>query len=198
MQKISWPNRLTLSRILLVGPFVLMLLHLQDPAWQGYARWAALGIFALMAVSDALDGYLARRLHEESAVGRFLDPLADKLLILTSVVILAREDTSVPGMRLPDIVAIIVVSKDVIIVIGFCLIYFITSRSYIDPRRPGKWCTTLQLAMVISVLLSPNLPGHVRLLPQVLWWAASIMAVVTVIFYIRLGQQFIGQHEVPR
>ncbi len=198
MQKISWPNRLTLSRILLVGPFVLMLLHLQDPAWQGYARWAALGIFALMAVSDALDGFLARRLHEESAVGRFLDPLADKLLILTSVVILAREDTSVPGMRLPDIVAIIVVSKDIIIVIGFCLIYFITSKSYIDPRRPGKWCTTLQLAMVIAVLLSPNLPGHVKLLPQVLWWAASVMAVITVIFYIRLGQQFIAQHEVPR
>ncbi len=117
MQKISWPNRLTLARILLVGPFVWMLLHLQDPNWHGYARWAALAIFALMAVSDGLDGYLARRLHEESAVGRVLDPLADKLLILASVVLLAREDTSVPGMRLPDIVAIIVISKDIIIVI---------------------------------------------------------------------------------
>jgi CDP-diacylglycerol--glycerol-3-phosphate 3-phosphatidyltransferase len=197
MQKISWPNRLTLARILLVGPFVWMLLHLQDPTWHEHARWAALAIFALMAVSDGLDGYLARRLHEESAVGRVLDPLADKLLILTSVILLARQDTSVPGMRLPDIVAIIVVSKDIIIVIGFCIIYFFTARPYIDPRLSGKWCTTLQLAMVIAVLLSPNLPGTVKHLPVILWWAASVLAAITVVNYFQIGMRFIAKHEVP-
>lgn len=198
MQKISWPNRLTLTRILLVGPFVLMLLHLQDPAWHEHARRAALVIFALMAFSDGLDGYLARRLHEESAVGRFLDPLADKLLILTSVILLARQDTCVPGMRLPDIVAIIVVGKDIIIVVGFCLIYFMTSRAYIDPRWSGKWCTTLQLAMVIAVLLSPNLPGVLEPLPRLLWWAASALAVITVINYFQIGRRFIAQHEAAQ
>jgi CDP-diacylglycerol--glycerol-3-phosphate 3-phosphatidyltransferase len=198
MQKISWPNRLTLGRILLVGPFVLMLLHLQDPDWHGHARWAALVIFALMAISDGLDGYLARRLHEESAVGRFLDPLADKLLILASVILLARRDTCVPGMRLPDVVAIIVLGKDIIIVVGFCLIYFITSRAYIDPKWTGKWCTTLQLAMVIGVLLSPDLPSWLKVLPQVLWWAASGLAVITVINYFQLGRRFIAQQETAR
>jgi CDP-diacylglycerol--glycerol-3-phosphate 3-phosphatidyltransferase len=198
MQKISWPNRLTLARILLTGPFVLMLLHLQDPEWHEYARQAALVILALMAISDGLDGYLARRLHEESAVGRFLDPLADKLLILTSVILLARPGTSVPDMRLPDIVAIIVVGKDIIIVVGFCLIYFMTSKAYIDPRWSGKWCTTLQLAMVIAVLLSPNLPGVLKLLPTLLWWAASALAVITVINYFQIGRRFIAQHEAAQ
>ena len=198
MQKISWPNRLTLARILLTGPFVLMLLHLQDPEWHEYARQAALVILALMAISDGLDGYLARRLHEESAVGRFLDPLADKLLILTSIILLARPGTCVPGMRLPDIVAIIVVGKDIIIVLGFCLIYFMTSKAYIDPRWSGKWCTTLQLAMVIAVLLSPNLPGILKLLPRILWWAASALAVTTVVNYFQLGRRFISQHEAAQ
>ncbi|HSW46275.1 MAG TPA: CDP-alcohol phosphatidyltransferase family protein [Phycisphaerae bacterium] len=196
MQKISWPNRLTLARILLVGPFLWMVLHVQDPIWHGYARWAALGIFFLMAVSDGLDGYLARRLREESAVGRFLDPLADKLLILTSVILLARRDTCVPDMRLPDVVAIIVIGKDIIIVLGFCLIYLITSRVYIDPRWTGKWCTTLQLSMVISVLLSPDLPRWLTLLPKLLWWVASVLAVVTVINYFQLGRRFVAKHEV--
>ena len=58
MYKISWPNRITITRILLIGPFVMALLRLQDPTWGEPARWAAVVVFALMAISDWLDGYL--------------------------------------------------------------------------------------------------------------------------------------------
>ncbi|MBP7935899.1 MAG: CDP-alcohol phosphatidyltransferase family protein [Phycisphaerae bacterium] len=195
MYKISWPNRITLARILLVGPFVVMLLHLQDPAWGDRARWLALGIFAAMAVSDALDGYLARRLHQESAVGRFLDPLADKMLILCSVGLLAHRGTHVSGMLLPDVVAVTVIGKDLIVVIGFCIVYFSTSRIYIEPRRVGKLCTFAQLSMVISILLSPDLPESLSWIPVVLWWTASILAAATVIQYFQMARRFLAAHE---
>jgi len=194
MHKLSWPNRITITRILLVGPFAITLLYLQNPEWGEYARWAALAVFAVMAISDSLDGYLARRLHEETAIGRFLDPLADKLLILCSVAILAHEGTHVTGMLLPAFVAVIVIGKDLIIVIGFCILYFTTSQTYIDPKRIGKWCTTFQLLMVIAILLSPTLPGALSYLPAGLWWTASVLAVATVVTYFQLGRKFVAEY----
>lgn len=198
MYTLSWPNRVTMSRILLVGPFVVALLHLQDPKWGELARWAAVVVYALMAISDGLDGYLARRLKAESALGRFLDPLADKLVVLCSVVLLAREGTGVSGMLLPSTVAVVAIGKDLVIVVGFCLIYIITSKVYIEARPAGKWCTATQLLMVIAVLLSPNLPGPLKWGPVLLWWAASILAVVVVIQYFKMGLHFVSPHDVKK
>lgn len=195
MQRISWPNRISIARILLVGPFVIGLIHLQDAEWASVARWSALVTFALMAISDGLDGYLARRLHQETAVGRFLDPLADKLLILFAFVLLSHEGTHIEGARLPTTVAVIAVGKDLIVVLGFCIIYFTTARTYIDPRRPGKWCTTVQLLTVITVLLYPNLPDRLTFVPPLLWWVASGLAILTIVHYFQLGRAFIAHHE---
>jgi CDP-diacylglycerol--glycerol-3-phosphate 3-phosphatidyltransferase len=195
MYKLSWPNRVTMTRILLVGPFVVALLHLQDARWAELARWSAVLVFVLMAVSDGLDGYLARRLKAESALGRFLDPLADKLVILCSVILLARPETGVAGMLLPSTVAVIAVGKDLVIVVGFCLIYIITSKVYIEARPLGKGCTGTQLLMVILILLSPNLPGPLQYMPAVLWWAASVLAAAAVVQYFRMGLHFVSRHE---
>lgn len=198
MHKLSWPNRITITRILLVGPFAVALLHLQNPEWGEHARWAALVVFAVMAISDGLDGYLARRLREETTIGQFLDPLADKLLILCSVAILAHEGTHVTDTLLPAFVAVIAIGKDLIIVIGFCIIYFATSCAYVDPKRVGKWCTTFQLLMVIAILLAPDLPGILSYLPNVLWWAASILAVATMVTYFQLGRRFVTEYEATQ
>ena len=195
MYKISWPNRITLTRIILVVPFVMVMMHLQDPAWSGWARWAALIIFAVMAVTDGLDGYLARKLNAESAAGKILDPLADKILIFFSVILLAHRGTHVEGALLPVEVAIIAIGKDLVVVLGFCVIYFSTSQVYIDPRKVGKRCTLVQLLMVIAILLSPDLPEFMKRLPALLWWIASILAVATVIRYFQLGHRFVIHHE---
>ncbi len=195
MYKISWPNRVTLTRIILVVPFVMVLMHLQDPVWSNWARWSALVIFAVMAVTDGLDGYLARKLNAESAAGKILDPLADKILIFFSVILLAHQGTHVKGALLPAEVAIIAIGKDLIVVLGFCVIYFSTSRIYIDPRKVGKWCTLTQLLMIIAILLAPDLPQSLKRLPVVLWWTASVLAVATVIRYFQLGHRFVMHHE---
>lgn len=195
MIRMSWPNRLTVTRIVLIGPFVVSLLNLQDPGWQNVARWTAVGIFFVMAITDGLDGYLARRLKQETAAGKFLDPVADKLLILFSVVLLAHEGTTVPGARLPATVAVTAVGKDIIVIIGFCIIYFTTAKIFIRPNYIGKTCTTVQLAMVIAILLSPDLPGWFWIVPRLLWWLATVLAFLTIATYFRTGQHFIARHE---
>lgn len=196
--RISWPNRISFSRILLIGPFVIALLHLQDHEYGNLARWSALGVFTLMALSDGLDGFLARRLHQETALGRFLDPLADKLLILCSVLLLANEETAMPGRELPSAVAVIAVGKDIVVVTGFCAIYFITSQWVIQPNRVGKLTTFAQLSTIIAILISPNLPKILYYLPDVLWWTATALAVAAMIQYFRVGHAFVAAYEKNR
>ena len=153
-----------MARIVLIWPFVLCLLNLQT--W-GWARHAALGLFGLMAISDGLDGYLARRLNAHTLLGKFLDPLADKLLISATVVILGVPHTAIPGKVLPNWVVVAAVGKDLLVFAGFVVIYLITHQVFIQPRPAGKACTTLQFAMLVAMLLWPDLPTGARWLPEV-------------------------------
>jgi CDP-diacylglycerol--glycerol-3-phosphate 3-phosphatidyltransferase len=195
MLEMSWPNRLTIARILLIGPFVIALLNLQEPGWEDFARRAAVAIFFIMAITDGLDGYLARRLRQETLAGKFLDPVADKLLILFSVVLLAYEGTTVPQARLPAAAAVIAVGKDIIVVVGFFIVYLTTSKILIQPNRIGKFTTLAQLAMVIAILISPDLPGWLQSLPRILWWVASVLALLAIVSYFQAARRFIDQHE---
>jgi len=158
----------------------------------GWGKWIALGILVIMGISDVLDGFLARRLRQETPLGKFLDPLADKLLVICSVVLLARQSTSVPGGILPSIVVVAAIGKDLLVVVGFCIVYLITLRTCISPRRPGKLCTCAQLAMVFAVLLRPDLPSFLRRLPDLCWWTATALAVVAAVDYFRFGQRFVA------
>jgi CDP-diacylglycerol--glycerol-3-phosphate 3-phosphatidyltransferase len=189
MIALSWPNWVTAVRILLIGPFVICLLNLQ--VWSA-ARWAALTMFGLMAASDVLDGFLARHLRSHTPLGKFLDPLADKLLVICTVIALAAPGSSVPGKVLPNWVVVAAVGKDLVVVLGFVLIYLTTGRTFVCPRVVGKACTGVQFAMVVAVLLWPNLPSPLRRVPDVLWWAATVLAVMAAIDYIRLGMQFVS------
>lgn len=201
---LGWPNRVTLARLLLVWPFAACLLYLSDPglAW---LRWVALGIFGLMAISDALDGFLARRLNDESVLGRFLDPLADKLLITVAVLMLAlvgvrrsSGDAPISELHLPGWVALAAVAKDLIVSLGFAIIYFYTGRVFLQPRLIGKSCTAVQLAMVLAVLLWPDLPVWLSFLPRVLWYTATALAVAATLDYVRLGSRQVAGAEAEQ
>ncbi len=187
MNRLSWPNRITLARILLIAPFVTALLGMQEtPA----ARWFAVAVFFAMAFSDALDGWMARRYGEVTPLGKFLDPLADKLLITSAMILLGHHATCVPGKQIPHAVVVVAIGKDLWVVIGFLLVYLVTGDVFIRARRPGKWCTALQLAMVVAVLIWPELHAIswvLGRLPDALWWSATALALVTVVDYYRLG-----------
>ncbi len=204
MSRLSWPNRLTLARMLLVAPFVICLLNLQEQDYGPILRWTAIAIFAVTSVTDVLDGFLARRLNNETPFGKFLDPLADKLLIVCAVILLGHEGTCIPGHKLPNYVVVIAIGKDLLVVLGFLLIYLALGKIFIQPRYLGKACTLFQLVMVISVLLSPDLPGSMSFLPVALWWLATGLAVASAVDYLRIGTRFATgasadrQAEIPK
>ena len=193
MVRLNWPNRVTILRILLVGPLVICLLNLNTGGliW----RRLSLGLFSVMALSDALDGFLARHFHEETPLGRFLDPVADKLLIASAVVLLSIESTAVSGFRLPSWVPVIALGKEVLTVIGYAVIHAATGRSCIEPRIWGKLCTTVQLVLIACCLLGPDLASILQPCWLVLYWAASGLAVVAIVDYIGVGSRFAAEHH---
>ena len=193
---LNWPNRITIGRIILVGPLVICLLNLD--AAVPHVRRLTLALLVIMALSDALDGYLARRLSEESALGRFLDPVADKLLISCAVIILAIESIGVPGFTLPNWVPVIALGKDVLVVLGCLLVYLVTGEFFIEPRAWGKACTLVQLVMLVAVLVGPDLPATLQRIVPALWWAASGLAVVATMDYLRVGNRIAAGHHQAR
>jgi len=200
--RLSWPTRITLLRILLIVPFVDCMLSTHDPkldeASQNLLRYAAIGLFVLMAVSDAVDGYWARHRKQITRLGTFLDPLADKLLITSASLLLVSQRGHVEGFLLPMTVVVLIIGKDVLITIGFIILYLITSQTHIVPVCVGKLATALQLVMVTAVLVAPEL-SHIfppyRWFVHVLWWSAGGMAVLAALIYIRNGSRYIELYE---
>jgi CDP-diacylglycerol--glycerol-3-phosphate 3-phosphatidyltransferase len=161
-------------------------------------RYAATLIFFIMAISDAIDGFYARRKKQVTKLGSFLDPTADKLLITSACLLLASRHSHVNGFLLPSTVVVLIIGKDLILSLGFLIVYFITSRFYIAPALIGKTATALQLSMVTGILIAPEVsdffPGWIWVL-RLLWWSAAITAVLTTLVYIRKGIRYIEQHE---
>jgi CDP-diacylglycerol--glycerol-3-phosphate 3-phosphatidyltransferase len=199
---LSWPNRISILRLLLVGPFVVLLLNQRQ--WGHVARYTGLGIFLVMAFSDFLDGVLARRLDSKTRLGSILDPLADKTLIIFSVLLLARQESAVPGAKLPNWVVVAVVAKDLWVIVGFVVVYLVTDRFRVRPTLAGKASTAGQLVMVICVLLAPELDrlgcGSLRA-GRALLWVTSCgvvgLSVLAIMAYTRLGLGFIVEGQKP-
>ncbi len=200
--KLSWASWITIIRILLIIPFVSCMLKINDAAlsesMRNAMRYAATFIFLVMAVSDAIDGFFARRKKQITKLGSFLDPTADKLLITSACLLLASQHSHVNGFLLPPTVVVFIIGKDLLLSIGFVIVYFITSRLFIAPALIGKIATTLQLSMVTGILIAPEVsafaPGWIWFL-RVLWWSAAVTAILTTLIYIRNGIRYIEQHE---
>jgi cardiolipin synthase len=132
-------NRITLIRLLLT-PVVIIALMTQGPS-----VWA-ISIFLVAALTDALDGFVARRRGQLTTLGRFLDPIADKLLLSATFLALAHR-----GL-VPMWVFIIVFSRDLLILIGWNVIYILTKTFTVEPRWLGKLSTFSQMAAVVIIL----------------------------------------------
>ena len=191
-------NLVTILRILLILPFVVCLLKAADPAYSFSMRWAALGLFIIMAASDALDGYLARVKKQTTALGAFLDPLADKLMITCASIILALPETAVEGFRLPLTVVVLIIGKDILLLLGFAVTYFLTGSVHIKPVWAGKASTFFQICMVLSILIGPEVSVHLELwtvLVRILWWMTGFWALMATFVYIWRGIRYIERFE---
>lgn len=200
--KLSWATRITILRILLIVPFVSCMLHINDPdlapSHQALTRYLAIIIYLAMAISDGLDGYLARARKQVTRLGTFLDPVADKLLITSACLLLASRQTQVQGFLVPVTVVVLIIAKDLLLMLGFVIVYIETSQVWIQPVFVGKAATALQLAMVAAVLIAPEMSrlihGWIWVL-RVLWWSAASGAVLATLVYIRNGSRYIEGYE---
>ena len=200
--KLNWANRITVLRILLIIPFVSCMLKINDAAlneaMRNAMRYAAVFIFLVMAASDVLDGFLARRNGQVTRLGSFLDPTADKLLMTCACLLLASQRAHVGDFLLPPTVVVLIIGKDLFLLIGFIIIYFITFQVRIVSVLIGKIATFLQLSMVAAILLAPEIssfvPGWIWFL-RVLWWSAAGTAILATLIYIRNGSRYIEEHE---
>ena len=151
-----------------------------------------------MAISDGVDGYLARLKNQTTKLGSFLDPTADKLLMTCACLLLVSERAAVPGFKLPIGVVVLIIGKDLYLLLGFLIVYFMTLKVRIIPIFIGKIATCLQLSMVAAILLAPEIsriiPGWIWAL-RVLWWSAAGTAILTTLVYIRTGSRYIEEHE---
>lgn len=196
--KLSWANRITIVRILLIVPFVSCMLKVNEPQFGDTMRYLALGIFLFIAASDALDGYMARKKKQVTRLGSFLDPMADKLLMTCACLLLASERGHIDNFLLPPTVVVFIIGKDLFLLLGFIVVYFITFRVRIVPVAIGKIATALQLSMVTSILIAPEVSlvigGWIWVL-RGLWWSAAVTAALAVLIYIRNGSRYIAEFE---
>lgn len=201
--KFTLATRITLLRIFLIAPFVMLMLNINNPEYpQGqrhFFRYLATAIFLVMAISDGIDGYLARRRHQATRLGAFLDPLADKLLMTCACLLLASERAMVShDFRLPIEVVVMIIGKDMFLLIGFIVVFLFTHEVRVIPVRIGKIATALQLVMVGTILLAPEIskfiPCYIWFL-RALWWSAAGTAILATAIYIRAGSGYIEEAE---
>ena len=124
--------------------------------------------------------------------------MADKLLMACACVLLALPGGGVTDFRLPPTVAVLIIGKDLFLLIGFIIVYFVTLQVRLVSVFIGKVATVLQLSMVASILLAPEIsmfiPGWIWFL-RVLWWSAAATAILATLIYIRTGSRYIEQYE---
>lgn len=169
-------NKISTFRILSVPFFIATLLYYAPQ--RDYLRFVALAIFILAAFSDAADGYMARRSKQQSKAGLILDPLGDKLLLMSAFICLYA-NASLP-LRFPLWVILIVISRDVIIILGAIVVYIVKQNINIIPTRWGKFSTLFQMLAVTAVLLQLKFSF-------VFWWLAIIFTVISGVIYINRG-----------
>lgn len=172
MQGRIWtvPNQITLLRLGFL-PFFLILIFYEE------YRWALL-ILVLSALSDGIDGLLARKLNQRSALGAYLDPIADKLLLSSSFVILAMEKA------VPWWLTIIVLSRDALILIVAVVILLISGYRPFPPSLLGKLTTMLSIALVFLVILGAAYPPlEFASFNRVLMYVVSVLAVTSGFHY---------------
>lgn len=149
------PNGITLLRFLLIPVFAGALWYYHQSFRDGQPDriywWWAVGAFVLAAVSDALDGAIARIFHQKSRLGAMMDPLADKALLVTALIMLSWVETDMA--RLPIWFVVLVLGRDVLLLLGVTGLHVFVRHVTIRPHWTGKVSTALQMAAVSMVLL---------------------------------------------
>src|SRR3982751_6925991 len=189
---ITVPNLLTVFRMVLIPVFVSLLF---------YQRFIlALTIFVLAGVTDGLDGLLARRFDQKSQLGTILDPIADKLMLVTSFVVLSMRavfpQPLPPHLPVPFWVTVAVISRDVFILVGAAAINIVTGFRSFRPSLLGKINTVVQIVAVVAILIAAGIPSHISgyCLPTV-YVTVFMLAILSGIHYVFFASRLLNEER---
>jgi cardiolipin synthase len=180
----TWATRITILRIILVPVFVTLVITYDDTGHLGKPdemwRYAAILVFVIASLSDALDGYLARHWNQRSSLGALLDPIADKLLLLAALVTLGI----VPLDHLrsfPIWFTAIIISRDALLLGGYFVVRHFLHQVEIKPHLTGKLSTFFTFLAIAAVLF--------KLGPVIFWlcFVGAGFALVCTVIYVREG-----------
>jgi cardiolipin synthase len=174
MTVLTTANQLTLLRMLLIPAFVILVLY-------GHLGWA-LVVFATAGATDGLDGLIARRSGQKTNLGAWLDPMADKLLLVTTFVVLA-----IPGLglanRLPVWLTVIVISRDVVIVLTVTIVNLAIGPRTFRPSIYGKMATATYILTAVTAMLFNYLGWH-SIIFECFVYASLAITVISSLHYI--------------
>ncbi|HEX2147808.1 MAG TPA: CDP-diacylglycerol--glycerol-3-phosphate 3-phosphatidyltransferase [Pseudorhizobium sp.] len=179
------PNLLTYARIVAVPIIVLCFFVEGRLASSDFARWTALILFALASITDYLDGYLARIWNQTSNIGRMLDPIADKLLV-ASVLLLMAADGTIAGWSIWA--AIVILCREILV--SGLREYLAALKVAVPVTRIAKWKTTIQMVAIAFLLAGP---AGDKVLPYTtemgigLLWVAALLTMYTGYDYFKAG-----------
>ncbi|MFH1478390.1 MAG: CDP-alcohol phosphatidyltransferase family protein [Candidatus Omnitrophota bacterium] len=143
-------NKITMIRLLTAPFFIACMLYYNRSS---YLRLIAFGIFALASLTDAIDGGIARSRDQITELGVILDPIADKILIISAFISLSAIKNLPIDLKIPAWIVLIVLSRDIIIVLGALIIYFIKGTVKIRPSILGKITTFFQMIAIMAILI---------------------------------------------
>jgi cardiolipin synthase len=173
-------NKITILRILSVPFFIVQVLYYLDTGHEQH-RWLAFLTFAIASICDGVDGYIARRYNQRSELGAILDPLADKFLLVSGVILLSLHNQSHLD-RIPLWLTATILGRDVIVVIGVIVVHYACGKVAVRPHFIGKMATVCQMIVVIWILLQWH---HVGLNFWI--WSAGACTAVSGLIYVFEG-----------
>jgi cardiolipin synthase len=189
-------NKITVIRILMIPAFVTMAIYYGESIERGepleWQRFTAIIIFLVAAVSDGLDGYVARRYNQRSALGVILDPIADKGLLLSGIITLSISNWSRVDPeygRFPTWFPVLVITRDAVILVGSAVLHLLNGKVQVKPTWTGKVATFFQMAAIGWVML------QLRFFPLIyVVAAAGFFTLVSGVIYVTDGFRQLGEH----
>ena len=184
------PNMLTYGRILAV-PLIVLCFFLEGRLQSSdFARWSALFIFAAASITDYFDGYFARAWQQTSNIGRMLDPIADKLLVATCLLLLAADtDRTIAGWSLWA--AIIILCREILV--SGLREYLADLKVSVPVSQLAKWKTGVQMGAITILLLGDAVPPVIGQIGLVLIWVAAALTLITGYDYLRTGLRHMAE-----
>ncbi len=186
-------NKVTIGRIILVPFFVVQMLYYFRSGDEMH-RYFAMSAFLLATISDGIDGYLARHHNQATQLGSYLDPLADKLLMFSGLILLSMEfEGDRFGQRIPLWLTGTVIGRDIIVVTGSALLFAAIGNVKVNPLFLSKAASVLQMVTIGWVLCKLPAMGT-------FWLAAAavVCTVITGVLYVRDGIRQFSEHPVAR